>query len=594
MFVQLSAAMREALLAASMTLMCVVVDAAEIRDTFSDTWAATDGLGRSVSTHPDVASPRADKFVGIFYFLWLGQHGLDGPFDIPRILEKSPNAMQDPDNPLWGPLHAPHHWGESLFGYYLTDDAYVLRKHAQMLSDAGVDTLIFDVTNNLTYKDNYMALLKVFTEVRDAGAKTPQVAFLTPFGDPTKVVKELYADLYSQGLYPDLWFRWEGKPLILADPKGFDDEIRNFFTFRKPIPGYMSGPSGPNQWGWLEVYPQHVFYSESRSANPKEEMTVGIGQNAWGEHTPSAFNEPNTRGRSWHNNAKDTSPDAVNYGFNVAEQWSRALEVDPMFIFFTGWNEWIAGRFGEFNGVKLPVMFVDEFTQEYSRDIEPMKGGHEDAYYYQFVDYVRRFKGARLQPRITSRYSIMIDGDFDDWSGVTPSFLDDIRDEAKRDHAGWGAAGRYVNATGRNDIIECKVADDGRNLCFYVKTRDALTTSTDRAWMWLFIDSDRNHATGWEGYDFIVNRAPAHAETTSIERASGGWKWRAEAEVPCRVGEREIELAIPRNLLTTNETVSFEFKWMDNMQNEGDIMDFITNGDAAPNGRFNYVATTGG
>jgi hypothetical protein len=34
-----------------------------------------------------------------------------------------------------------HHWGESAFGYYRSDDPWVLRKHAQMLSDAGVDVI---------------------------------------------------------------------------------------------------------------------------------------------------------------------------------------------------------------------------------------------------------------------------------------------------------------------------------------------------------------------------------------------------------------------------------------------------------------------
>jgi hypothetical protein len=61
--------------------------------------------------------------------------------------------MSKPDSPLWGPLHIPHHWGESLFGYYLTDDEGVLRKHAQMLADAGVDVVVFDVTNQITYRD---------------------------------------------------------------------------------------------------------------------------------------------------------------------------------------------------------------------------------------------------------------------------------------------------------------------------------------------------------------------------------------------------------------------------------------------------------
>ena len=122
---------------------------------------------------------------------------------------------------------APHHWGQSIFGYYLTDDAGVLRKHAQMLADAGVNTVVFDVTNQITYKSYYMALLRVFSEVRTSGGRTPQVAFLCPFGDPAKVVAELYKDLYAPGLFADLWFRWQGKPLILADAEMLGDPVGN-------------------------------------------------------------------------------------------------------------------------------------------------------------------------------------------------------------------------------------------------------------------------------------------------------------------------------------------------------------------------------
>src|SRR5579871_2134708 len=187
-------------------------------DTMSDTWAATDGLGRVLPSYEQVGPPRKDRYVGMFYFLWLGQHVNGGPYDISKIIAQSPTAMQNASDPLWGPLYAPHHWGEPLFGYYLTDDTWVLRKHAQMLADAGVDVIIFDVTNQFTYKSYYTALLKTFAEVRALGGKTPQVAFLCPFWDPAKVARELYQDLYAPGLYKDLWFLWEGKPLLLADP----------------------------------------------------------------------------------------------------------------------------------------------------------------------------------------------------------------------------------------------------------------------------------------------------------------------------------------------------------------------------------------
>ena len=120
----------------------------------------------------------------------------------------------------------------------------------------------------------------------------------------------------------------------------------------------------------------------------------------------------------------------------------------------TGWNEWIAGRWGKPGG---PIEFVDQFDQEYSRDIEPMKGGHGDNYYYQLVANVRRFKGAAPLPKASRVRSIAIDGDFGQWNDVGPEFPDDAGDTAPRDHDGAGGL-HYVNRTGRNDLVAFKVA----------------------------------------------------------------------------------------------------------------------------------------
>lgn len=116
-----------------------------------------------------------------------------------------------------------------------------------------------------------------------------------------------------------------------------------------------------------------------------EQMTVGVAQNAV-EGRLGSLSEKGAHGRSFHDGIWDVRPNATWYGFNFMEQWSRALEIDPRFIFITGWNEWIAMRFDEFAGIKEPVMFVDQFNQENSRDVEPMRGGHWDTYYYQMVD----------------------------------------------------------------------------------------------------------------------------------------------------------------------------------------------------------------
>jgi len=53
-------------------------------------------LGAASATPPVVN----DKQVGLFYFLWLGEHGRKGPYDVTKILEADPDAGQKPDSPL--------------------------------------------------------------------------------------------------------------------------------------------------------------------------------------------------------------------------------------------------------------------------------------------------------------------------------------------------------------------------------------------------------------------------------------------------------------------------------------------------------------
>ena len=166
------------------------------RDLMSDTWVATDALGRTLPGFEDCSGPDGAKRVGIFYFLWLGSHGR-GLHDITKIL------AADPANPPWGPLHAFHWWGESHLGYYTSDDEFVIRKHAQMLTDAGVDAIFFDVTNAATYDDVYLAICRVYEEIRRTGRATPEIAFLTN-SQSARTVRHLYENFYAKGLHEDL------------------------------------------------------------------------------------------------------------------------------------------------------------------------------------------------------------------------------------------------------------------------------------------------------------------------------------------------------------------------------------------------------
>ena len=109
--------------------------------------------------------------------------------------------------------------------------------------------------------------------------------------------------------------------------------------------------------------------------------------------------------------------------------------------------------------------------------------------------------------------------------------------------------------------------------------------------MWLLIDADQNPATGWEGYDFIVNRIVDADGKSWLEKNVAGWKWKKVARVNLRVVDKEIQLAVPRKALGLTKSptrVSLDFKWADNLQRPGDVMDFFLSGDVAPEGRFKF------
>jgi hypothetical protein len=266
--------------------------------------------------------------------------------------------------------------------------------------------------------------------------------------------------------------------------------------------------------------------------------------------------------------------------------------VDPAFIFITGWNEWTAGRFPQEKG-KVdpfygmgPVSFVDQFNHEYSRDIEPVRGGHGDVYYYQLISYVRRYKGARPVPSAGPSRTLRIDGSFTDWNAVSTEYRDDRFDTTHRDEAGWNETVRYRNNSGRNDFETLKMAHDFRFLYAYARTRQPISANKGE-WMNLYFNTDSDLSTGWMGFDFAVNRRNA-AGRASLEIWRGG-KWQRVAEVDCQVRGTEMEIAVPRTLLELPAgPLALDFKWTDNTDAAKDALNLYSSGDTAPNGRFTY------
>jgi hypothetical protein len=550
---------------------------------------ATDGLGRAMPMPGEVSGPRPDRFVGMFYFLWhdnraAKRHEGDGPYDISTILARDPDAIHHPRSPLWGPIGVYHYWGEPLFGYYQSTDPWVIRRHARLLADAGVDTLIFDTTNTETYPDVYHRLCEVFREIRKSGGRTPGIAFMMNTNAGV-TGRQVYRDLYAPGKFRDLWFVWRGKPLLICDPTQADAELRGFFTLRRAHWPHRR-VNTPYAWHWEATYPQPYGYTDD--SGRAEQVNVSVAQNLRAsDGRPTNMSVGNGRGRSFHDGARDLAPGALDRGGNFQEQWKRVFDLEPPFAMVTGWNEWIAGRWGEPDST---VEFVDQFDREFSRDIEPMQGGHGDSYYYQLVANVRRYKGISAIPKASSPRSIDLDVGFESWKDVAPEFVDDAGDTSPRDHDGAGGT-HFVNRSGRNDLVACKVARDERHVFFYARTRADLTPRTDRNWMELLIDADRDPRTGWEGFDFILNRIVEVDGTTWLERNVGGWKWEKVGKVRTRVSGTELQLAIPRFALGIPEGsggLAIDFKWTDNVQHPGDILDFYVSGDVAPEGRFKF------
>ena len=546
-------------------------------------WPAMDALSRSLPLATEVGPLKSNRFVGIFYFLWLNNRGgkspnWDGPYDVSKILAKDPQAAQKPRSPLWGPVGMYHFWGEPLFGYYLSDDPWVLRRHAQLLADAGIDTLIFDTTNAVTYKETYLKLCAIFRQIRQEGGRTPQIIFMvnTQAG---KTAESIYKDLYQPGLFQELWFYWQGKPLLICDPKDANETLRGFFTLRKAHwPFQMINTS--YAWHWEATYPQPYGFTD----NPEkpEQVNVSVAQNLrQSDGQVVNMSTGLARGRSFHNGKMDTDSNAVLYGYNFQEQWLRAFSLDVPFVMVTGWNEWIAGRWGK---PDEPIVFVDQYSQEFSRDIEPMRGGHGDNYYWQLISNVRRYKGCSELPKSSPPKTIDLQADFDQWQSVQPDYRDHIGETIPRDFDGSGKT-HYENRTGRNDLAAFKVSRDSKHLFFYARARDPFQFGSTNN-LFLLIDTDQNTSTGWEGFDFLLclgNHKPL------LKNNLGGWNWQDTVELGSRLSANEMHIAVPREALNiASSKLAFDFKWLDNPQNPGDIMDVYVSGDAAPEGRFKF------
>ena len=603
-------------------------------DLYSDTWVATDALGRTMPQIDSVGPVKNDqrRVVGIFYITWHTQGLLNArsPYeaDVTKVLHKDPNARMQADNPEW--KYGSYHWGEPEMGYFLSQDEWVIRKDMSMLADAGVDVLVMDVTNAVRYWDEWEVTFSVMEKMRAEGNKTPQVLFWCYNGPVVKVVQDIYERIYKENKYSDLWFYWDGKPLLLynarpeldANGSGYEtedysDDVKNFFTLRNMWWGYYEwggqryiGTEDNWSFGYSmaddriinmtpeELASKHEGKIEECAVTPAQHpvtmtsLPMGVGK-SWsrkgGEPELDEYDMPKEAYVPW---LGKTVKNPEGYGIYFQERWEDALAADPQFLYLNDWNEWTAGKYNQNPSIKWlgrdnPFMFVDQYNAEFNRTIQPMKGGYTDNYYMQMAQNIRRYKGVRPIPENKGVKKINIDGSFADWDKVKVVYRDTKGDTFHRDAKGYAGI-HYTDNTGRNDILASKVALTKDNVCFYAETAADITPCSDPDWMLLLIDSDRNTSTGWYGYDLIVNKNIISEDSAEVLKWDGS-KWIPEGNSFFKVSGNKIELSVSKEIMgVSGNAATFDFKWADNPGELVDPISICTSGDTAPNRRFNY------
>lgn len=585
-----------------------------------ETWNAYDALGRTLPFCRNEADGKA-RICAMFYWSWHENFANHCKvYNTQDVLGKYPEAVNDFNHPGWGgtPVGTSYYWSEPLWGYYRSDDPFVIRKNAIMLANAGIDVIFFDCTNGTwTWKKSYEAIFAGFQAAMQEGVKVPKIAFMLNFVPNQNTVvelRQLYNDLYAPGLYKDLWFCMEGKPVIMAHPEGLDAKnetdkaIASFFCFKRNEPGYFAQdvPAGKSVWGWCSVFPQTRFGLGKDGS--VEQMTVSIAQNA-SKYGLVAMNDyrGNVFGRGYakddwspefvcHGRKKTVNSaekDSWKYGRNFQQQWNYAIKNDPQVVFITGWNEWIAGRFDNWQGSENA--FPDEFSPEFSRDIEPCNAPDGDNFYYQLVAEVRKYKRLGKQPETCMRRSIDIKADETQWRDVLPEFASYRNDTPQRQHPGWAEQPDFSSPKQQNDIIMSKLAFDSKMLYFMARTAEDMTLpGTTPGWMRLYIDVDTTDLQpNWEGFQFVLKKWNPAKGTVDVECSTGGWKFKNVGKARFSCKGRLLQVAVPLKALNLSKRSMpghIEFKWHDGALNDGDPRDFYTRGDAAPDGRFRFTA----
>ncbi len=340
----------------------------ENRTTTTITATPTEGnsLGLDITDRTDLVS--------ICYSTWFNAilgNGTEPVTSYPTVSEILAGRQE------WGGVNNFHYWAKPAEGYYRSSDKAVIRKHMSQLYAAGVDFIILDNTfygygdeNNAVW-DLYTgipvtAICDTIMEMRAEGLGTPYVVFWISINGGEPLFRAVYDRFYNVEKWRDCFVYWHDKPFILTygDVADCPADLMTVRTMR----GLSGVDESKNDWSFLTIN-SYGRYAKGPDGQPEQVSVAVAAQETY-------MSAPTAHGRK-----------GGSYWF---KQWYNAFTIRPKIVTLTWWNEWAAQRIEVSPGV---FHFTDNYNQEYSRDIEPMEGGHGDQYYRWLIEYIAAYKG---------------------------------------------------------------------------------------------------------------------------------------------------------------------------------------------------------
>ncbi|MBQ2942443.1 MAG: hypothetical protein IJD97_09420 [Clostridia bacterium] len=578
------------------------VDDSYVKDFYEDTWVSVDDFGRRVAEYPEAGPVKeGEREVGMLYWNWFSGNGTIKATVISDITTKFPNAMTLGGASAWNGAGTTV-WDEPVYGYYNSYDYWVYRRHAELFAAAGVDVIFPDCSNGGTsHIEPLMIMARAFRDAKKEGIKVPKISSFTADWTASDGFFRFFASTYNTCFqledFSDIWYMRDGKPFLF----GMDEEVANgiknaakgdpalsnlaeemvdFFSYRRNATGHIY----PERWTWIETFPQMARGVKTDDGRP-ELVAVGVSKNSGYVGIGECASDPYAMGRAYSAPfGEDYREEAIREAYYYREEASLALDYDPHFIMFDGWNELKSDLYRNYGG--YDIAFPDTFDSDNSRDMEPVRGLLKDDCYNMLVDVIRKYKGVRPAPVASGEITIDINGDASVWANVAPEFLN---------YKGTDRTGTDAYISDRteelkvydtviaNRVISSKAARDAENFYFMAKADKAITMG-DGA-LQLLINTDRNAATGENGYDYILGRKVGAVE--AIVKGENGFTYNEVGKYEYTVKDDVIQIKMPRALIGETGKVEMELKWVSGAFS--DILDLYANLSSAPIGRFNYL-----